>query len=155
MNRRNASFPQVSCLFCLLLLALTSCDTLQHRISKNQGYFGQLPPDRQHSIRAGTIRVGFSSREVYLAWGQPNHTVATESAAGSGETWVYTRIITDVEHHNVYRKNPATGAWLPAYEPVYIDREYIEKSVTLINGQVSSWTEYSRMLPFRTYPRPY
>src|SRR5947209_16148600 len=59
-------------------LGLTSCETLENRITEHQDIFNSLSPRDQALVRQGQIRSGMSMNAVWLAWGSP-------SAKTSGE----------------------------------------------------------------------
>jgi hypothetical protein len=70
-------------------LCLTSCETLENRISQNPDMFNSLSPRDQALVRQGQIRSGMSTNAVWLAWGAPEQKVAGEMRGRQTETWIY------------------------------------------------------------------
>jgi hypothetical protein len=52
-------------------LCLTSCETVENRISEHQDMFNTLSRRDQALVRQGQIRSGMSMNAVWLAWGSP------------------------------------------------------------------------------------
>src|ERR1700730_14297823 len=70
-------------------LCLTSCETLENRISQHQDMFNSLSPSDQALVRAGKIRSGMSMNAVWLAWGSPEQKTSGEMRGRPTETWIY------------------------------------------------------------------
>jgi hypothetical protein len=70
-------------------LCLTSCETLEKRISEHPDIFNSLSPRDQALVRQGQIRSGMSTNAVWLAWGSPEQKVAGEMRGHQTETWIY------------------------------------------------------------------
>jgi hypothetical protein len=70
-------------------LSLTSCETLENRISEHQDIYNSLSPRDQALVRQGQIRSGMSTNAVWLAWGSPSVKAAGEMRGRQTETWVY------------------------------------------------------------------
>ena len=70
-------------------LCLTSCETLENRISEHQDMFNSLSPGDQALVRAGKIRSGMSMNAVWLAWGSPSQKTVGEMRGRPTETWIY------------------------------------------------------------------
>jgi len=70
-------------------LCLTSCETLDNRISEHQDMFNSLSPGDQALVRAGKIRSGMSMNAVWLAWGSPSEKTVGEMRGRPTETWIY------------------------------------------------------------------
>lgn len=70
-------------------LCLTSCETLETRISEHQGIYNSLSPRDQALVRQGQIRSGMSTNAVWLAWGSPSVKTAGEMRGHQTETWIY------------------------------------------------------------------
>ncbi|HZR77932.1 MAG TPA: hypothetical protein VFA58_01930 [Chthoniobacterales bacterium] len=70
-------------------LCLTSCETLDNRISEHQDMFNSLSPRDQALVRQGQIRSGMSMNAVWLAWGSANVKTNGEMRGRPTETWVY------------------------------------------------------------------
>jgi hypothetical protein len=70
-------------------LCLTSCETLENRISEHQDMFNSLSPSDQALVREGKIRSGMSMNAVWLAWGSPEQKTSGEMRGRPTETWIY------------------------------------------------------------------
>jgi hypothetical protein len=68
---------------------LTSCETLENRISEHQDMFNSLSPGDQALVREGKIRSGMSMNAVWLAWGSPEQKTSGEMRGRATETWIY------------------------------------------------------------------
>lgn len=69
---------------------LTSCETLDNRISEHPDMFNSLSPRDQALVRQGQIRSGMSTNAVWLAWGSPSAKTTGEMRGRPTETWIYT-----------------------------------------------------------------
>jgi hypothetical protein len=67
--------------FTVLLLAVSGCDTINHRIREKPAAFNRLDPKTQAEIRRGGVEVGYTPDMVYLALGKPDKI--------EGSTWYY------------------------------------------------------------------
>jgi hypothetical protein len=70
-------------------LCLTSCETLENRISEHPDIFNSLSPRDQALVRQGQIRSGMSTNAVWLAWGSPEQKTVGEMRGHPSETWIY------------------------------------------------------------------
>jgi len=70
-------------------LSLTSCETVENRISEHPDVFSSLSPRDQALVRQGQIRSGMSLNAVWLAWGAPHQKTAGEMRGNQTETWIY------------------------------------------------------------------
>ncbi|MDP9186220.1 MAG: hypothetical protein M3O72_02535, partial [Verrucomicrobiota bacterium] len=70
-------------------LCLTSCETLENRISEHPDIFNSLSPRDQALVRQGQIRSGMSTNAVWLAWGSPEQKTVGEMRGRPSETWIY------------------------------------------------------------------
>ncbi len=70
-------------------LCLTSCETLENRISEHPDIFNSLSPRDQALVRQGQIRSGMSTNAVWLAWGSPDQKTVGEMRGRPTETWIY------------------------------------------------------------------
>ena len=86
-------------------LCLTSCETLENRISEHPDIFNSLSPRDQALVRQGQIRSGMSMNAVWLAWGSPEQKTVGEMRGHPSETWIY------VEN----RTAPYGSAYYPFY----------------------------------------
>jgi hypothetical protein len=86
-------------------LCLTSCETVENRISEHQAEFNSLSPRDQALVRQGQIRSGMSMSAVWLAWGSPAQKTYGEMRGHQTESWIY------VEN----RSAPYGSAYYPYY----------------------------------------
>jgi outer membrane protein assembly factor BamE (lipoprotein component of BamABCDE complex) len=86
-------------------LCLTSCETVENRISEHQDMFNTLSPRDQVLVRQGQIRSGMSMNAVWLSWGSPEQKTVGEMRGHPTETWIY------VEN----RTAPYGSAYYPFY----------------------------------------
>ena len=86
-------------------LSLTSCETLDNRISQHPDIFNNLSPRDQALVRQGQIRSGMSMNAVWLAWGSANVKTQGEMRGHQTETWIYV----------VNRYAPYGSAYYPYY----------------------------------------
>ena len=84
---------------------LTSCETVENRISEHQDLYNSLSPSDQALVREGKIRSGMSMNAVWLAWGSAAQKTAGEMRGRPSETWIY------VEN----RSAPYGSAYYPYY----------------------------------------
>jgi outer membrane protein assembly factor BamE (lipoprotein component of BamABCDE complex) len=70
-------------------LCLTSCETVENRISEHQDMFNTLSRRDQALVRQGQIRSGMSMNAVWLAWGSPAQKTYGEMRGRQTETWIY------------------------------------------------------------------
>jgi hypothetical protein len=71
------------------VLTLTSCSTVESRVSDHPEIYNNLSPNNQALVREGRIRSGMSSDAVWLAWGNPDQKIAGNMRGRETETWVY------------------------------------------------------------------
>jgi len=135
----------------LLALALTSCETMEKRIARDQAYFDQLPGEQQQLIRSGGIRNGMAAREVILAWGQPGRVIRSGSADGVRERWVY--FIT--RSYSYYRPGRYYDRYLHPWSiydvPYTVYRRFVTREVTLVGDRVVEWSILDRPIPYEAY----
>ena len=73
----------------LLLLGLVGCSTVESRVAKNRPAYDSWPPQVQQMVNAGQIAVGFTTDQVRVALGEPDHVFTRTAATGSFEVWSY------------------------------------------------------------------
>lgn len=147
-RRQDASRQPMVCWLLFVLLLLAGCETLDSRLTRNQGLMKSLPPPHQDLIRQGRIQIGFTPSEVYLAWGTPSHKAFTENAQGSQETWYYTLIQTETYYRPEHYYDPESGSWWSVDRPYSRSLEYLFQEATFSNGTLSSFTVYPSYKPF-------
>lgn len=72
-----------------LALVISGCATTESRISKNQAAFDSWPAEVQSSIRAGKVKIGFTTEQVRVALGEPSRVYSRQSVEGESEVWAY------------------------------------------------------------------
>src|SRR5260370_11705918 len=144
-------------------LCVTSCETMENRISEHQDMFNSLSPGDQALVRAGKIRSGMSMNDVWLAWGSPEQKTSGEMRGRATETWIYIENryapygsayypyygygpgfyggfgVARFHHHNrfVFFGDPFYDPFYYSYIPPTISVPY--KTVTYSNGRVMSF----------------
>ncbi len=126
-------------------LLLTSCSTIESRISENPEIYRNLSSRDQALVNQGQIRYGMSRNAVWLAWGSPDFKVIGNMRGHSTETWIYV-------HYATYPFYPYYGPYGPGfgffgdpfYDPFYYSLippsiPYPYKTVTFSNGRVVSF----------------
>jgi hypothetical protein len=126
-------------------LLLTSCSTIESRISENPEIYRNLSSRDQALVNQGQIRYGMSRNAVWLAWGSPDFKVIGNMRGHSTETWIYV-------HYATYPYYPYYGPYGPGfgffgdpfYDPFYYSLippsiPYPYKTVTFSNGRVVSF----------------
>jgi hypothetical protein len=126
-------------------LLLTSCSTIESRISENPEIYRNLSSRDQALVNQGEIRYGMSRNAVWLAWGSPDSKVIGNMRGHSTETWIYV-------HYATYPYYPYYGPYGPGfgffgdpfYDPFYYSLippsiPYPYKTVTFSNGRVVSF----------------
>jgi outer membrane protein assembly factor BamE (lipoprotein component of BamABCDE complex) len=145
-------------------LVLTSCSTVESRISDHPEIYQSLSPRDQELVRDGQIQVGMPESAVWLAWGSPQLKAPGAMRGRSTETWVYTSTTTypypyyggwgpygygglgfgftgvvRTHHHRsfVFFGDPFFDPFYYSYIPPSITYPY--KVVTFANGRVISY----------------
>jgi hypothetical protein len=126
-------------------LVLTSCSTIESRISEHPEIYRNLSSRDQALVNQGQIRYGMSRNAVWLAWGSPDSKVIGNMRGHSTETWIYV-------HYATYPYYPYYGPYGPGfgffgdpfYDPFYYSLippsiPYPYKTVTFSNGRVVSF----------------
>ena len=126
-------------------LVLTSCSTIESRISEHPEIYRNLSSRDQALVNQGQIRYGMSRNAVWLAWGSPDSKVIGNMRGDSTETWIYV-------HYATYPYYPYYGPYGPGfgffgdpfYDPFYYSLippsiPYPYKTVTFSNGRVVSF----------------
>jgi hypothetical protein len=126
-------------------MILTSCSTIESRISENPEFYRNLSSRDQALVNQGQIRYGMSRNAVWLAWGSPDSKVIGNMRGHSAETWIYV-------HYATYPYYPYYGPYGPGfgffgdpfYDPFYYSLippsiPYPYKTVTFSNGRVVSF----------------
>jgi len=139
-----------------LLVWLTGCASpaatdprmISKRKAERPTAYAALPPEHQSLIDQGQIRIGMSEDAVYLAWGQPSATSASESPAGLATVWHYSGTTSDNYLYWRYREvvRPDGTAYLDRFMDRDINvRSYIAAELVFQNGTLQSW---------KTLPKP-
>src|ERR1043166_2155222 len=72
-------------------LTLTSCSTIESRVSDHPEIYNSLSSNDQALVHEGRIRSGMRSDAVWFAWGNPDRKIAGNIRGRETETWVYVR----------------------------------------------------------------
>ena len=77
--------------FLLLGIAcvFAGCTSPGSRVAANRAEFNTWPPDVQDNVLAGRIDVGYSSAQVRMALGAPDHITTRKDSDGTSEIWAY------------------------------------------------------------------
>jgi outer membrane protein assembly factor BamE (lipoprotein component of BamABCDE complex) len=145
-------------------IVLTSCSTVESRISDHPEIYQSLSPRDQELVHNGQIRVGMPENAVWLAWGSPALKAPGAMHGRITETWVYTSTTTApypyyggwgpygygglgfgfagvvrTHHHRsfVFFGDPFYDPFYYSYIPPSITYPY--KTVTFSNGRVVSY----------------
>jgi hypothetical protein len=122
-------------------LVLTSCSTIESRISEHPEIYRNLSSRDQTLVNQGHLRAGMSANAVWLAWGSPDFKVIGNMRGHSTETWIYVHYAT-YPYYGPYGPFGFFGD--PFYDPFYYSLippsiPYPYKTVTFSNGRVVSF----------------
>jgi hypothetical protein len=126
-------------------LLLTSCSTIESRISENPEIYRNLSSRDQALVNQGQIRYGMSRNAVWLAWGSPDSKVIGNMRGHFTETWIYVHYATYPYYPYYSPYGPGFGYFGdPFYDPFYYSLippsiPYPYKTVTFSNGRVVSF----------------
>lgn len=127
-----------------LLFLGTACSTVSTRIKEQPQTFSKLAPAQQDAVKAGKIQNGFDKDAVYLAWGKADD-VSTKPVKGRpSEMWTYYGFRQEtIPHYDAIPRYVGYGSFVPelVYSPVYINHQYVWRTVTFQNGKVIAWHE--------------
>jgi hypothetical protein len=74
---------------CAGAMILTSCSTVETRISDRPDIYQSLSARDQALVNQGQIRVAMPQSAVWLAWGSPDQKVTGVMRGHETETWIY------------------------------------------------------------------
>jgi hypothetical protein len=122
-------------------LVLTSCSTIESRISEHPEIYRNLSSRDQALVNQGHLRAGMSANAAWLAWGSPDFKVIGNMRGHSTETWIYVHYAT-YPYYGPYGPFGFFGD--PFYDPFYYSLippsiPYPYKTVTFSNGRVVSF----------------
>jgi hypothetical protein len=122
-------------------LVLTSCSTIESRISEHPEIYRNLSSRDQALVNQGHLRAGMSANAVWLAWGSPDFKVIGNMRGHSTETWIYVHYAT-YPYYGPYGPFGFFGD--PFYDPFYYSLippsiPYPYKTVTFSDGRVVSF----------------
>jgi hypothetical protein len=99
--------------FLLAALLLTGCSTIDSRIKEKADIFAASDPATQENLRKGTVEIGYTPDQVYIALGTADDRRERITARGRDLTWIYHSYQED------YRGTAMVGyRRLIAYDPV-------------------------------------
>jgi hypothetical protein len=126
-------------------LVVTSCSTVESRISQHPEIYRNLSSRDQALVNQGHLRAGMSVKAVWLAWGSPDSKIIGNMRGHFTETWIYL-------DYALYPYYPYYGPYAPGfgffgdpfYDPFYYSLippsiPYPYKTVTFSNGRVMSF----------------
>src|SRR4029453_4283360 len=127
-------------------LVLTSCSTIESRISEHPEIYRNLSSRDQSLVNQGHIRYGRSGNAGGPPWGSPDFKGKRNMGGRSTETWVYVYYATYPYYYPFYGPyGPGFGFFGdPFYDPFYYSLippsiPYPNKTVTFSNGRVVSF----------------
>lgn len=74
---------------CIGLAGLMGCSTVERRIDERSGAFRTWPLEVQQDVRAGVLRLGYTTEMAYVAFGRPDARIRSEDDGGVTLIWVY------------------------------------------------------------------
>ena len=174
MNKGRFLFRALTLGAAASAVTLTSCSTVESRISDHPEIYQSLSPRDQELVSRGQIRVGMPESAVWLAWGSADQKAVGAMRDRSTETWIYTQTTTyPYSYYGPYRYGYGYGYGFgfagvvrrhhhrsfiffgdPFYDPFYYSHippsiSYPYKTVTFSNGRVLS---FQYLVPgYRTY----
>ena len=144
-----------------LLMFVSACETVQHRIQKHPAEFQSYPPEVRQMILEGRVGIGFDTLQAYLALGKP-YRIASRSP--DAETWVYAgyqsvEVIepkSDWQYQREYKEAVKRAEnnkrdFIPPlpYEKRYTSIPYARLFLYFDGGRLSSWEEPLEYIPLR------
>ena len=87
----KTSVAPLSALAVLASLLFAGCQgpSLSDRIEADRGAYESWSAEVRQSVAEGRIAVGFTTEQVRMAWGEPDHIATEISAAGELDQWIY------------------------------------------------------------------
>lgn len=140
-----------SILVVALVVAGCATNTVDKRKQERKSAYAALSPELRTLVDKGQIQVGMTMDAVYIAWGRPSQIITSQSAGGTGTTWIYAGTAWREYRYWNYRYYPR-GRYF-GYPTPYLDFDYVPYSypaaeVVFENGVVKSWRNI-------TPPQPY
>jgi hypothetical protein len=127
-------------------LVLTSCSTIESRISEHPEIYRSLSSRDQALVNQGQLRAGMSANAVWLAWGSPDSKVIGNMRGHSTETWIYVDYAIYPYYYPYYGPYASGFGFFgdPFYDPFYYSLippsiAYPYQVVTFSNGRVMSF----------------
>jgi hypothetical protein len=134
-------------LVALLVGSGCATSTIEKRKQERYNSYTQLPPEQQSAVDAGQIKVGMNMDAVYIAWGKPAQTLASESSDGPMTTWLYHG--TYFEQYRYWSYHSYCYGYhgyyaAPYFGYDYYPRSYIRAEVLFRDGIVREWRSLPR-----------
>jgi hypothetical protein len=126
-------------------LVLTSCSTVESRISDHPELYRNLSSRDQSLVNQGHIRAGMSAEAVWLAWGSPDSKIIGNMRGHFTETWIYVHYAYPYYYPYYGPYAPGFGFFGdPFYDPFYYSLippslPYPYKVVTFSGDRVMSF----------------
>ena len=111
----------------LLAVALTGCDTFQHRAQQKAATFASLTPAQREKLKRGVIGLGDTPDMVYIALGAPDEKQEKTTAKGRETDWIYNTYHEEYAgnyfagFHRTLVYDPVHKRWVVFFEPVHTD----------------------------------
>jgi hypothetical protein len=150
------SNPAMKPAFCLIaaianLIALTGCDTFEHRAKEKAASFAALDQPARAKLERGVIEVGNTPDMVYIALGAPDEKIGTTTRRGTEQTWIFNRYFQEFAgnvqtgYRRVVIYHPATKSYTTYYDPIYSD-VFVDRTeecirITFRDGKVTAIEE--------------
>jgi hypothetical protein len=111
-------------------LVLSSCATIETRISQHPEMYQRLSAQDQALVSQGQIRRGMTMDAVWLAWGTPDEKIPDSMDNRPTETWIYLRYQTPPSYGGPYYYGRDDWSYIPPKFP------YASRGATFSNGRV-------------------
>jgi hypothetical protein len=143
-------FPPV--LVFLISLLIVGCNSTDYRIKKHPERFASLSHEEKAAVQNKTLDIGHSAEVVYFIMGDPDRKKRQVKDGRTLETWVYTRIYTQMEgsHLAGYERRVYYDAqykvyrvyYVPRYVHTYSEHQEVVSEIEFEDGRVSAITEF-------------
>lgn len=130
-----------------ILLAGCATSTIESRTKERYTAYSELTAEQRTAVDAGQIKVGMPKDAVYIAWGKPHQILASETAGGRQDVWIY--LGTYLHSYTYWGFQPYCGPYRYYHGPYlysdYLPVTYPKAEVIFENDVVKQW---------RTLPQP-
>jgi outer membrane protein assembly factor BamE (lipoprotein component of BamABCDE complex) len=130
-----------------VLLSGCVTSTVESRKKERYAAYSELTAEQRAAVDTGQIQVGMPRDAVYIAWGKPHQVLASESAEGKQEVWLY--LGSSLYSYTYWGYQPYYGPYRYHYGPYlyynYLPVTYAKAEVIFEKDVVKQW---------RTLPQP-